>query len=103
MTQHEFVQSRVKDAKVLKTLQILWNGPEERMSDEQHLQLYQYRQIAQLLEEDGSIRSEIFFDNPMTKSEQEANELDEPLQVRTFRYQVRKAEAMSKMLKERMA
>lgn len=56
-----------------------------------------------MLEEDGSLRSELFFENPMTKSEQEANELDEPLQMRTFRYQKRKALALSAKLKESKA
>jgi hypothetical protein len=32
-----------------------------------------------MIDEDGSIRKELFLDKPMTKSELEANELDEPL------------------------
>ena len=88
MTQKEFMKSRTKDQKVLKRLQLLWQGPEARMSDDAHLQLYNYKQISAMLEEDGSIKRELFFDQlqPVTKSEIEANELDEPLHIRTFSY-----------------
>ena len=79
MTHQEFLDSRDKDARVLKTLQILWDGPGPRISEDQHLQYYNYKNIAKMIDEDGSIRKELFFDKPMTKSELEANELDEPL------------------------
>lgn len=37
MTQKEFMKSRTKDQQVLKRLQLLWQGPEARMSDDAHL------------------------------------------------------------------